>query len=85
MQKVIQKVQKTKDSRRNQEIARLSRDLVQVCENDPPSESARASWEVFKRQVTETRPTEALPTETVTIVKRAKMKCTTSNEPTTML
>ena len=49
MQKVIQKVQKTKDSRRNQEIARLSRDLVQVCEKDPPSESARASWDVFKR------------------------------------
>ena len=80
MQKVIQKVQVTKDSRRNRDIARLSRDLMQVCENDPPQESVRASWDVFKRQVTETRVTENLPNE-----KRTNMKCTTSNEPATML
>ena len=80
MQKVIQKVQTTKDSSRNRKIARLSRDRMQVCENDPPQESAKSakeSWDVFKRQLTES---ENRPNE-----KRTTMKCTTSNEPATML
>ena len=77
MQKVIQKVQVTKDNRRNRDTARLSRDTMQVYENNPQQESARASFDVFKRQVTdsENRPNE----------KRTKMKCTTGNEPATML
>ena len=69
MQKVIQKVQLTKDSRRNLEVPVLQPDHIKVAENDPPQESARDTWDFFKKQVTETRPAE-----------RMKVKCTTRNE-----